>query len=398
MTSKLILPLAALALLLWVAGCSESPSDSTNLSEEISLEDEFGGYLATPESPGFGDAELLGEDDGNVEYDDQILLSPECDSIVRDPNAGLFHFRAVWGRLDFDPDVTEQTDWSGALTVSRGVEVIRRVIRFELGQDYILERTSRDLIEWHSKTTVHNDGIAVDIFVPRPQPVFDTTLIIDDDGLGNVDTTVIVDTLIPELEPVTVTFETGPYSRTFLLEDLVKLDTVVHLDDGNAVAFQAFQLYRMPCPRGFLAGRWGFDEEGQGVFRGVWMTHNGRISGYVKGHFGKNDDGKKVFFGKWISRNGQVEGFLKGHYGSRPHLTNSHCYGWRSGGWMAGRIYDANRVEIGVLKGIWAASPPHARDHFFQARWRLHCGPPPPGEITGWDDGLEDEEIDYGGE
>ena len=298
MLKRLVLPLLAVALLIWVAGCSDNSSDLGTTSSETNIAEEFGGFTTTSEEPGFGNEELLGEDEGNVEYDDPILGSSEVQAITEDVEAGLFHFRAVWGQLEYDSTFTTETDWTGSLSITRGAEVIRRVIRFETGQDYILERTAKELIEWHSITTVHNDGIAVDIFVPPVLPTYDTTFIIDDDGMGNVDTTIVVDTVYPEVEPVTVSFETGPYSQTFTLNDLVSLDTVVELDDGNSVAFQAMQFYRFSCPRGFIAGHWGFDDENTGVFEGIWMTQHGYISGYVEGYFENNEEEGKVFYGK----------------------------------------------------------------------------------------------------
>jgi hypothetical protein len=366
----------AVALISWAIGCSESPTQSTD--ESLNLDSEFGGYTATPESPGFGDTDLLDEAASDEEYNDEILTSPEVDSIIANPEAGFYHMRIVWGRLRYDSNVTQVTDWTGSLSISRGVEVIRRVIRFEPGQDYIVRpRIDRRVIEWVSKTTVHNDGIAVDIFVPPMKPILDSMEVPVVDSLGDTSFVIVVDTIYPEPEPVTVSFETGPYSRTFELEELQKLDTIVYLDDSNAVAFHAFKLDRFPCPRGFLAGEWGYDENGKGRFRGVWWSRRPNmggwyISGYLKGHFGKNSAGMNVFFGKWISATGEFKGFLKGTYGRRPGMNNNPDNARRGHGWFAGKIYDASRNEIGVLKGRYRAAP-FLENGFFQGRWKLHC-------------------------
>jgi hypothetical protein len=388
MLRKLAFPIMVVAVLFWVVGCSESPSDSHLNSQEPNLEEDFGGYTASDENVAFGDDELLETEGDYADYDDPVLQEPRANAIICHPDAGLYHLRAIWGRLEYDSTVTEETDWSGSLTVSRGVEIIRRVIRFEPNQDSILQRTQRNVIEWHSITTVHNDGISVDIFVPPPVPHFDTTFVIDDDGQGNVDTAIVVDTTYPD--PVTVAFETEPYSASFTLEQLAGLDSVVQLDDGNAVAFQAFRLHRVRCPRGFLAGKWGFNDENEGIFRGVWMEQHGRIVGYLRGHFGKNDEGEKAFYGKWISRNGQFEGFLKGHYGYRPSPEASDRARLRAGGWFKGQIYNADEIEIGVLKGWYKSAEHPVKARYFQGRWKLHCQ-----DLSVDDDGLEDEEIDY---
>ncbi|MFQ6008234.1 MAG: hypothetical protein ACE5K8_04705, partial [Candidatus Zixiibacteriota bacterium] len=298
------------------------------------------------------------------------------DSVISDLQSGYYHMRIVWGRLHYDSTVTEVTDWTGSLSVSRGIEVIRRVIRFEPGQDYIVRpRTSPQVIEWVSKTTVHHDGIAVDIFVPPEIIILDSTEVAVVDSLGDTSYVIVVDTVFPE--PVTVSFETGPYSRSFKLEELRSLDTIVYLDDFNAVAFGAFELHRYPCPRGFLAGKWGFDEDGQGRFRGVWWSRRPQmlgwfISGYLRGHFGKNQAGLNVFFGKWISATGGFKGFLKGTYGHWPVWVDNPATIMWSGGWFVGRIYNAYHEEIGVLGGCYRSAP-WEKDGFFQGRWKLHC-------------------------
>jgi len=368
---NLLTPLMmVVTLLFWANGCSDSPIEP-GASENLNLEDEFGGYTASMENPGFGDPELVDEAASDTVYNDEILASPEVGTIISCPRTGYYHLRAVWGRLCYDSVVTEVTDWTGSLSVSCGVEVIRRVIRFEPGQDYIIRpRTDPKLIEWVSKTTVHNDGIAVDIFVP---PIFDTTEVAKIDSLGDTSYVIVIDTSYS----ATVSFETGPYSRTFELEELRSLDTVVYLDDSNAVAFHSFELHRYPCQLGFLAGRWGFDENGEGRFRGVWWSKRPSffdwyISGYLKGHFGKNDSGAKVFYGKWISRTGEFKGFLKGTY-DHPHcqeVTNARMK--HAHGWFAGKIFNANRIEIGVLKGRYRSAPWH-KNGFFQGWWKLNC-------------------------
>jgi len=365
MTHKLLAIMLAAGLLLWAGGCSENATDP-DLTGGMNLEDDFGGYTAAAEAPGFGDPEILGDEDDEPEYEDPLLASPSVDAIINDPMAGLFHLRAIWGRLRYDSTVTEITDWTGSLSTSRGAVILRRVIRFEPNQDEILPRTDHRIIEWKSFTTVHNDGIAVDLFVPPPRPIFDTTITIVDE----TDTLITIDTIRPE--PVTVSFVTGPYSRTFTLGELASLDTIVQLDDSNAVALHAMQIFRVHCPRGFLAGRWGYDENGKGVFKGIWTDRHGFITGYLRGHYGRNETGDRAFFGKWIDRLGQCKGFLRGTWAPFPTVSIDEVNCGRARGWFKGRIYNVNRVEIGVLKGKYRGSA-HYRGGFFQGRWKLHC-------------------------
>lgn len=355
MVLKKVLTIAMLAaLLVWAVGCSESPTQTDNLIEDLNLDDATGGYRATDESPGFGDSDLLAETDDSEAYDDPILLSGALDAIIEDSASGYYHLRVIWGQMELDTSVTDLTDWTGSLTVSRGGMVLRRVIRFERGQDEILERTDRQLIEWVSFTNVHNDGLAIDIFVPPAANDSTDSIAVD--------------------EAVTVTFETGPYSRTFDLAELMALDTVIYLDDAdsNAVAFHAFRLDRVPCARGFLAGHWGYNDEGEGVFRGFWISKQGRISGYLRGHFGVNDNGDNVFFGKWIGEGGRFRGFIRGRWEQHPNQHANPNAVRHAGGRFEGEILDANRQRIGVLSGKYKSHPQFKRG-FLQGRWKLDC-------------------------
>ncbi|MFQ5499120.1 MAG: hypothetical protein ACE5FH_05575, partial [Candidatus Zixiibacteriota bacterium] len=302
---------------------------------------------------------------------------------VADPDAGYYHFRTVWGQLRYDSASIAATDWTGSLSISRGAIIVRRLIHFEiLGQDYIVPRTSRDLVEWVSQTTVHNDGLAVDLFIPPVPPIIDSTVTWVVDSLGDSTQIIAVDTTIIASDPVTLTFTTGPYSRTFGLDELVALDTVVELADGNAVAFDAFRLDRMPCPRGFLAGRWGYNEDGNGRFKGVWMSKRGEITGYLRGHFGTNDRGEDVFFGKWVERSGRFAGFVRGEWNSHPDPRSVDNAEERAGGWFRGAIFNADRMPIGVMHGRFRSADDDDKG-FFQGRWKLRCDETEPPGIDG---------------
>lgn len=371
------IPLTILTLLmalLLAAGCSKSPADDGSSSTGLNLTDEFGGYLATAEKPAFDDPALIAEAELNEgeEYDDPILLSPGMDAVVADTLGSFYHLRALWGRLCFDTASTDVVDWTGSLTISDGAMIIRRTIHFELGQDYIPTRTDRQLVEWVSFTTVHNDGIMIDIHIP--------------------------DTV--DIATVSLDFTTGPYSRTFALEELAALDTIVYLDDydSNAVAFYGFQLNHRVCPRGHLMGGWGYDEEGQGVFRGTWMSRSGWVAGYLNGHYGETDDGDRVFFGKWINRAGECEGLLRGIYGQNGNgdgFGNGNGGGQgddngtrtrRQAGWFAGDVFDASQAQIGAMKGKFYSRSERAHG-FFAGRWKLPCDSAAP-ELDTSDDGF----------
>ena len=360
--------LAVLVLLVWATGCSEQALEPS-ATDGLNLTDEFGGYTATAEKPAFGDETLLAEEEEEQEVDDPILASPAADSIINDPMSGIFRLRIVWGRLELDTTVTELTDWSGSLSVTRGAEVVRRLIRFEEGQDYLLERTDRRLVEWVSYTSVHNDGIVVDLYIPPPRPIMDTIMMPDSMGHDSM----MIDTIWPD--PATVTFETGPYTRTFTLAELAALDTVVELEDGNAIAFHGLRIPRTSCRRGFLYGEWSADEEGGARFRGMFTNRAGDVIGFVKGHAGTDDDGRRVLFGKWISRDGRFEGFLRGSWAPHPNRHGNMEAFQHAGGRFRGVLFNADRAPIGEFRGRYFSAP-WGGQGFFQARWRLNCPPP----------------------
>jgi hypothetical protein len=382
MVRKVLFPLFAAFLLVWAIGCSEKGTDS-EAAPTTSIDEDFGGFTATSESPAFGDPALMASETEEQEIDDALAYSPEVRALESDPSAGVFRFRAVWGHLRLDTSETDMTDWTGSLTISRGAVLIRRAIRFELAQDYIVPRTDRTLLEWVSMTTVHNDGIDADLLVPRLSPVIDTTIDYVVDTLGDTTEVIVIDTIMPDPEPVTVTFTTGPYSRTFTLNELVALDTVVDLDDGNQVAFSAFR-YEW-CPKGALAGVWGHDDQGNGVFRGRWISQAGRVVGWLNGMYGVNANGERVFYGKWISRDGSFEGLLAGTYQPHPNENASDVARGRAGGKFEGTIYSAGQVPIGELKGHYKSSQ-RLDGGWFQGRWKLDC------RDDGSDDGSDDDD------
>lgn len=364
--------LLTLSLLFWILGCSGSATDPDQGTDAFNLNDQFGSFTDSDEELAFDNPRLLALAEYDETYNDPMPGMAEIDSLMADDESGFYHLRIVWGRLCFDTTVTKATDWSGSLTVNRGAEIVRRVIRFESNHDYILPRNDRRLIEWVSKTTVHNDGIAVDIVIEKNRPLLDTTTVIDIASENDTMDVIVVDTAYPILDPVQIVFETGPYRSTFTLTEISALDTVIHLDDFNSVALHGLKLDCRPCPRGFLSGAWGLDEEGRGVFRGLWISRSGQVTGFLKGYYGKNTDGANVFKGKWITSTGGFGGLLTGTYRRYADFETNDTELARTGGSFRGKIYSAQRIEIGVLKGRFRASP-LVDDGFFQGRWRVIC-------------------------
>lgn len=368
-------------------GCSESPGEPEIVDNPNNTE-EFGGYTATSEAPAFGSAELVeieAEEEGVV-YNDPLLSPTAGVEEIGDPEATRYGVRILWGKLRFDSTVTTATDWAGSLTISRGAEVVRRTIRFEPATDEVLPRVDRKLIEWNSMTTVHNDGLLVEIFNPRrPDSVrFDSVWVVDSVGESalSVDTTLYRD-------PLSLTFATVPVTVSFTGAELARLDTVIFTPDSNAVLIQSTRIDERVCPRGHLAGHWGFNEEGRGVFRGAWMSALGKVVGHLKGHWGLNDEGRRMFWGKWISADGAFEGFVRGAWGPYPESSADEAAFRHAAGWFAGQIFNAERFPIGYLRGQYDhgsrdSASVDSRGGHFAGKWKLNC--PAPDDRAGGDD------------
>jgi hypothetical protein len=349
---KIILLLALLAGLgLALGGCSSStdPTD-TNTAD---LED-FGQYTATDESsPDFGDpalSELLAETE-EEEYDDPVALSPIVDSVENQERPDIFCFRMLWGNLPRDTAVTDLTDWSGTLTISRGAIVVTHLIKFEPGQDYLLPRWNDEgfyvpeELRWVSKTSCCLDGIATKLFVP------------------------------PSLtdDVVTVSYHSEQLDITFTIYELEELDTLITTGYGNAISFRSARFEPKPniYMRGHLRGVWTKDDTGQGIFYGRWMASGGRLLGAIKGEWGVDSAGVQVFVGKWIDRSGRFQGFVKGTWEDGDVCTAICCPVWA--GTFEGRIFNSERDPIGLLGGrYWKMHS--SRTGHFEGRWCVGGG------------------------
>jgi hypothetical protein len=342
MRSLALLLSLTLAIGFILGGCSSStdPVDTqtTNLNE-------FGTYKATDEEPNFGDpdiAELIAESVEDA-YDDPVAQMPLVDSVENAVAPDIFCFRMIWGNLPRDSGVTDLTDWSGTLTMSRGAVVVTHLIRFEPGQDYLLPRYNDEgyyvpeELRWVSKTSYHIDGLATRLYVPPS----------------------VTDDL------VTVTYESPQLTITFTVDDLQDLDTLIAVGYGNAISFQAIRYepgHGNPH-HGTLAGRWGRDENGNGIFYGRWISARGRIMGTLKGNWGVDSTGNRIFVGKYIDTAGRFEGFVKGTW--RENLLS---FSPLPTGTFSGRIYNADREPIGLLKGHFHRGNSR-RTGYFAGKW-----------------------------
>lgn len=372
-----ILNLLALVTLMVASGCSDKPVAPT----DDQLTSNHGGYTATDEAPAFGDARLLASAGAEASYPDPLVGSPMLDSLINLSRIHAYHFRAVWGHLVCDSTEDVVTNWDGSLEVSRGVAVLRRTIQFEPSTDSILARTDWGKIEWASSTSPCFDGVVADLVIPPSALVIDTTYIVNDSG----DTTGVTIDTMPS-EPATLSFVTGPYSHVFTEVELAKLDTIIILPDGNTIAFAAFPIYEILCPRGSLMGEWTYTVEDQGTFSGTWRDNHGFLTGFVEGHFEINADSEHVFFGKWIDATGKFEGFLEGRWRER-HYGVGHGGGMHRFGWFNGNVLTADNTVIGRVKAKFTAGESDDAG-FFHGRWKVRCLDDGPDENDN-DDGMD---------
>jgi hypothetical protein len=343
--------LIALALLALLAGCSQDDitTDVANDDyEAMDLEQAYGGLTMTDEQPAFGDPYLIAEDarDEGDAFRDPLADDPAVREMERHgQGARLTCARLVWGVLDAgldDPD-GDLVDWSGSLSVDRGILIVRRVILFERPLDNLIQpRPDRQTVTFNSHTGGHFDGLVIQIIERRQD--------------------------IAGEEPNQLHFATGPFTTSIPVVDLAAFDEIYAVEpEGNAVHVVGFtQSDPDTCPRGFLNGRWQDNPDSEaegGAFRGRWVGRHGLGDGHLRGRYGVNDAGERVFFGKVIDPRGHVRGLLAGTWqpGEEPGQ-----------GMFEGRWVNRQGTVEGVLNGRFATTPERPGG-YFQGRWSALC-------------------------
>jgi hypothetical protein len=329
----------------FLAGCgADSTPVTTGDSEELNLTDDFGGYKAADQPPGFGDPEII----STMAADEAALVFPgdsvEIDTLYGHPRFTLYTVAVRWGQLAGDSTITTVTDWSGTASLDGGHLKLTSIIRFERGQDSLVRpRPGPQELSWVSHTTIHFDGLAF----------------------------MIIDPLYPDAEMPSAesfTFATEPYNRTFALDELADLDTVIAVDElGNQVAITAHRIELDPCGKGFFEGAWWPNNHlnKMGKFHGKWIAADGSLVGHLRGHWGERGNGERVLFGQWIDRSGVFKGFLRGTWEPDLHRPGH--------GFFRGTIFSRDKMEIGHFRGNYIL-PRNAHSRgFFQGGWKLHC-------------------------
>jgi hypothetical protein len=331
-----------------VGGCSEdvnTPDSYNSGSQTVDLDDSFGGFLPTDETPAFGDDQLAdsASDEELVQDGYEGLSVVQLDEVSKMENnseAVWYSLTALWGYLkdaeDNEPDGSippewdEEVEWNGYMELSRGGIKLLSIILFEREHgDVILPRSDPGLIEWESTTYGHFDGLRVLLTIPP-----DTSR-------------------IPE--PVELTFSAGSYQRVFAIEELDSLSEVIEvIPDVASISFRAFQVDPAVDVRGFCRGLWGnAEDDSVGRFKGRWVSaRDGRLMGWMRGHYGVNTNGDQVFFGKYVDQLGRFKGFLRGHYEVDSSGENGTA-GYLEQGVFWGGWLDRHGRALGRLDGTW---------------------------------------------
>lgn len=329
-----IIVILAFVVLVFVAlaGCSKDSVGTIESGETLNYEDDFGGYDMSDESPGFGEDAIL--DDVSDESDETVTidasLSPVYDSLDADGSVNVYCVKILWGMLELDSTVTDITDWSGTIEIDYGAIRPARLIRFERGDYFVRSSMTRYSFEWVSHTSIHYDGIMLFVYdLPDERTA----------------------------EEGTVTFTTGPYTKTFQLSELEAFSEIVEIDNiGNKVSIESFLVTPEIQKNGFLEGRWVKKGPFHGIFFGHWVAYDGSSMGHVKGHWGTNSAGDRVFYGKWITRLGLFKGLLHGTWDTDITTESSNP----TAGTFQGEWVNRAQTVMGELHGNWLAveNPP----------------------------------------
>jgi hypothetical protein len=371
---------AALGLLLFLtAGCSQdgTPSGSDTAATDdyttIDLGQDFGGLTVTDENTAFDDPELKAmlAMEAQDEVVDPVGAMPDVmmmDRMGREASAvpdslrpQLTFLSLRWGHLSGlrdaldDSAACDGTDWTGSLSVDRGVLVVRRKIAFESPRDHIVfPRIDRRTVALVSHTGCGFDGLVVQV-IERP----DTT--------GAV------------LEPNRLHINLGPYTADFDVADLATIEEVVAVDaSGNSMELTGFNPREArACPKGFLSARYRHLPADRpdslagggtilGHYAGAWRTLDGRLDGFMRGAYGLDADGQHVFVGKYIGRNGHFRGRIRGTWAEGLAADDLVSF--------EGQWFGAAGAAEGVLAGDGHPVEGSAGG-FLVGRWATLCDP-----------------------
>jgi hypothetical protein len=339
-----LLAVSALAIgIALLAGCEPFSTDEGEIDQPAELS-EYGGFTTRDEPPGFGDEGLVEGYPEDEDFDDDMENDPRVTNANRDRGAKQYALRIVWGNLRTrDSTVTPGedcpvTDWSGSAEVDGGVLVVKRLIRFELGDHIVRPRRGPGKVQWVSHTKDHIDGLVFKILdVPDPAS---------------------------KEAKNTLRITTPFYNGEIALGDLEDYSEFVVYDDCNKISLVATRIKPLDCPRGFMEGGWVADSDTSGHFRGAWIGNEGSLMGYLRGRY-EIRDGERVLYGKWITESGRFQGLLRGTWSPLRQQNGPD-------GIFEGRWVDETFTIKGSFRGHYHLGESDTSG-FFQGRWIKHC-------------------------
>jgi len=362
----------------FLAGCSaDSTVPSTNVTgsddyAQIDFSLPYGGLTTSDEMEAFGDASLLmmsqaseGEDVVDPVAGDPDVINMENQARTTPtgnhprPRITFVHLR--WGLLQSLMDSVpvdsscSLTDWSGSVTLDRGVLRVRRVFRFERpGDQIVFPRPDRQTVGIASTTACGVDGVLLQI-LERPS------------DYANPDSTILL--------PNVLHINLGAYSVGFMVQELAGMQSVVDVDAmGNKFGVVGFTPRDLSdCPRGFLRGFYrhlpasvpdssAVGDRGQqlGIYAGVWRALGGALGGHLRGGYGIDASGQRIFIGKYVGPHGRFRGLIRGTWEAAAATED---FGRFQGQWvsrngqleglLAGQSFAIAGRPGGVLRGRW---------------------------------------------
>ncbi len=378
-----ILILAAVVL----NGCSDettSPSSQALTAgdnyEALDFTQPNGGLTVSDEDIAFGDkalADILYNEDCD-QSDDPMLSDPEVmtlDAMAEDPADSndlarpRFTFvRLEWGMIHGPGDslITGgdcgTLDWTGDISVDRGLLVVSSLIRFEFPRDHLVRpRPDRQTVGFVSHTGCNFDGLVLKI-IERAED------------------------MDPGLTTNMLHINTGPYTADFALRDLIGMNESFPVDElGNSLHLLGFTMEDIVrCPKGFINGRWRLLpsdapldslpprdsnlSEQYGTFAGPWIDLAGHIRGFMRCGYGLDENGNQVFSGKRINRLGRFTAFVEGTWVAAEDGISLLGF---DGQWIT-----AAGTREGVLGARAFPSPLlEVPGGYYEGRWATLCDP-----------------------
>jgi hypothetical protein len=303
--------------------------------EEVSLEKDFGGYTTRDEAPMFSDEKVMAESAEDEDASDPLSLEAAT-NLALATGVKAYQVRVTWGLLAGDATAKTLLDWSGRVSVSRGVMEVLKVISFEeewQNDRLQLPRTSRTELGFTSHTDTYYDGLVL--------------LIVDHE---------------PGATPGEFTVQSGSYARTFTFEELASLNSIEAVGaNGHEVSIISRIRGAKAFDGGFLTGRWVRKDDRCGKFYGRWINSEGANAGSLRGIWGVGRNGEQVFFGKCIGLNGEFAGRLTGRW---RYESDDDDIGSFEGSW-----FDSEGQESGLLAGHFKIDNDDDDCGFFNGRW-----------------------------